>query len=488
MSNRPTRHGLGATRRVVARSLCALLAACGSTHSIVTKSGNQGGPTPDGGPVEITLTPATADIFYGGQVQFAANVTGSDQRVSWTVSESGGGNVSTSGVYTAPLVAGTFHIVAQSEADANKSASAAVTVRAPPGTLPTLAPGVWTNISPPGLPFNGEPANGTFGQGLALDPSNPATIYFAAHNFDPTPALAGLFKSTDGGTSWTRIGPLMGPIRVRVDPRNPLHLYDGDGVHGSTLGFWVSNDGGANWEQPSGFTSITQAYVSDVYDVATDPNDFNHVLLTSHSAWGWTDTQWNATAGVMESRDGGRSWTLHPPPLRWGYGHNIKFLGNSSTWLLMTQFGDPGTSGFFRTTDSGATWAQVAAQPMYHGSGQLYRTSSGVLYASCDCSNTAGIIRSTDDGITWTVLEGSPFKTNGLFGDGRLLYSHTGYVGTGATWPFYTAPESDGATWTPYRGGAQSFSDGPFEMAFDAGRRILYSSNWGNGLLALKVP
>jgi hypothetical protein len=42
-------------------------------------------------------------------------------------------------------------------------------------------------------------------------------------------------------------------------------------------------------------------------------------------------------------------------------------------------------------------------------------------------------------------------------------------------------------TWTPYNGGAQKFTDGPFEMAFDAANGILYSANWGNGILALKV-
>jgi hypothetical protein len=52
--------------------------------------------------------------------------------------------------------------------------------------------------------------------------------------------------------------------------------------------------------------------------------------------------------------------------------------------------------------------------------------------------------------------------------------------------PFQVSPESDGATWTPYPG-AQNFSDGPFEMAFDSVNGILYSGTWTAGMWALKV-
>ncbi|HEX7668973.1 MAG TPA: hypothetical protein VF395_05300 [Polyangiaceae bacterium] len=53
--------------------------------------------------------------------------------------------------------------------------------------------------------------------------------------------------------------------------------------------------------------------------------------------------------------------------------------------------------------------------------------------------------------------------------------------------PYVTSPETDGVTWTPYREGAQKFTDGPCSMRFDPVNRILYSANWGAGLWALKV-
>ncbi|MBK5275601.1 MAG: hypothetical protein JJE30_11185 [Desulfuromonadales bacterium] len=68
----------------------------------------------------------------GGSKSFTATVTGaSNTAVIWSVIETGGGSVSSAGVYTAPSTAGTYHVKAASVADPSKSATAAVTVTAP---------------------------------------------------------------------------------------------------------------------------------------------------------------------------------------------------------------------------------------------------------------------------------------------------------------------------------------------------------------------
>jgi hypothetical protein len=81
--------------------------------------------------VAVAVAPVTAALLAGAQQQFAAAVTGtSNTAVIWSVQESGGGSVSTTGLYTAPATAGTFHVRATSVADPTKSASATVTVTA----------------------------------------------------------------------------------------------------------------------------------------------------------------------------------------------------------------------------------------------------------------------------------------------------------------------------------------------------------------------
>ena len=338
-----------------------------------------------------------------------------------------------------------------------------------PATAPALVPGVWTPINPVGPVFSGRMED-VFTQGMALDPCNPATIYLCTSSFNAP--SGGLWRSTNAGATWVKIGNLDEPVRVRVDPRDSRHLYVGDGVRGATLGFWVSRDGGNNWTKPPSLAKLGM-FVDDVYDVATDPADFNHVLVASHSPWSFSNFE--AGAGIIESRDGGESWIVHPPPNNtWGQGHNIWFLKTSGSWLLGTQ-----SAGYWRTTDFGATWAQVTKENMAHGGGQLYKAKSGTYFAAA----VNGVLKSTDDGVTWTISSGNPKFTTSVYGDGNLLYTHQAYAGP--VDPFYSSPETDGMTWTPM--GGPKLDQGPFEMVFDSTNRIMYAASWGAGILALKV-
>ncbi len=86
-------------------------------------------PTPT---ITVSISPATANLAAGMTQPFTATVTGTgNTAVTWSVVEAGGGTVSTSGLYTAPGTAGTYHVKVASVADTTKSAQAAATVTAP---------------------------------------------------------------------------------------------------------------------------------------------------------------------------------------------------------------------------------------------------------------------------------------------------------------------------------------------------------------------
>jgi len=361
-------------------------------------------------------------------------------------------------------------------APTTKATATPTTVATPPGDCsarPVLVAGVFKEISPPGVALVGSPPYGV--TDVQFAPSDPCVLY-------STIDMAGMWKSVNGGASWSRIGTLDSPTGIVVDPRDANHLYASQGVRGNTQGFWVSRDGGVSWRKPAGFAAGEGLWSADVYSVAVDPADFNHVLLTFHT-FQWSNNN-NGDTGVIESFDGGESWTPHFQA-GWGHGLTAMFLDASNRWLLGTQ-----EHGMWRTMDGGVSWAKVDENPMAHGGTQLYRSVTGVLYMG----SWNGILRSTDNGASWITLG----SANGVgycphysaVGDGKNLYTSCAYTGTNGTstsYPYSTSPEADGLNWTVYNGGGQTFINGPGQQVFDKANRIMYSANGSAGILALKI-
>jgi len=349
----------------------------------------------------------------------------------------------------------------------------------PAASRPDLVPGEWKDITPTAAQV--DLSANVFCQGMAIDPNDPLVLYLCVCGYDVTKPV-GLYKSTDGGSTWKRVGNLDEPIHVAIDPADPKHLFAVDGVRGNTMGFWVSHDGGETWSKPDGFVKAAadSVGIQDLYSLSVEPGNFNHVLVSFHSPWKGT-----TNAGVLETMDGGDNWTAHNPPAgaAGGYGMAVFFLdyprfgiGDAKTWLFTAQQG-----GFFRTADGGSNWTLVYDKQMTHGGNQIYCSKTGVLYSGGYQYPT----RSADGGKSWTqVTTGLDYSWYmGITGDGKTLYT----AGVGDARPFFVSPETDGVNWTSYRKGAQTFSaQEPFEMFCDTVNGIVYSANWG-GLYALKT-
>jgi len=448
-------------------------------------NGTSGAPAVVNG---VAVTPADARVSFNGSVQFKALVTGlSSQAVTWAVQEGAmGGTVTGAGLYTAPGTSGTFHIVATSTADATLNGTARITVAAPSGTPPVLAVGKWIDLTPAdaGLKCCAPVGGNSFGvQFIEIDPADANTLYTGIDTL-------GVWKSTDRGSTWkllsdpAKVGAAGdSPLRLRVDPKDSKHLYLTIGVRGGAMGFWVSKDAGATWGIPPAFSALADSTTTkDVTMMEVDPADFNHVVVVSHSPW-----KGKENAGIMESKDGGDSWTAHPPG-PWNAGtvgiailsYPPQGIGDSKTWLV------GGEAGLWRSTDSGETWKKVSDNGIPHGGSEIYYTATGTLYNG----GTPYPVRSTDNGVTWQTLTSCNFAYYyTVFGDGTTLYTSPAFTGTngGAPQAWFTSPEADGLTWTPYMNSEQKFVDGPYQMAFDSANHIVYSASWGAGLLALKL-
>jgi trimeric autotransporter adhesin len=82
-------------------------------------------------PTIVLVTPSTVTVKVGMTQTFTANVVGSsNSAVTWKVNETGGGTITSAGLYTAPATAGTYSVTATSVSDAKASATATITVAA----------------------------------------------------------------------------------------------------------------------------------------------------------------------------------------------------------------------------------------------------------------------------------------------------------------------------------------------------------------------
>ncbi|WP_447978050.1 WD40/YVTN/BNR-like repeat-containing protein [Candidatus Nitrospira bockiana] len=120
---------------------------------------------------------------------------------------------------------------------------------------------------------------------LTIDPEHPDTVYAGT--------TKGLFKTTDMGNSWSRIGEMLPDqyiSTVVIDPRAPQTLY----VAGRA-GVFKSSDGGRNWQAVNRGLTTT-----NIRTLIISPLD-SHVLYAGTNG-----------SGLYRSTDGGEQWTPLP--------------------------------------------------------------------------------------------------------------------------------------------------------------------------------
>src|SRR5215831_14907603 len=98
---------------------------------VVTGCGGGGGGA-NSIPIVVSISPFRANLSQGGTQPFTATVSGtSNSAVNWSVQEgAAGGSITNMGAYTAPSQSGVFHVIATSQADTTKSATATVIIAA----------------------------------------------------------------------------------------------------------------------------------------------------------------------------------------------------------------------------------------------------------------------------------------------------------------------------------------------------------------------
>lgn len=263
---------------------------------------------------------------------------------------------------------------------------------------------------------------------VVCDPRNPDILYASAYQrrrhvwvlIDGGPGSA-IYKSTDAGATWNKLenglpkDEEMGRIGLAVSPADPDVVYAIVEATGKGGGFYRSTDRGGTWEKRSDYITSSPQYYQELF---ADP----HVVGRVYSMDTW----------MKVTEDGGKTFT--------NVGEMTKHVDNHALWIEPedTDHLVAGCDGgVYETFDRGHTWSYFANLPVT----QFYKvavdnsTPSYFMYGGTQDNFTLGGpawttnvngIRNSD----WFVaVGGDGFQTRVDPEDPNIVYSQSQYGG-----------------------------------------------------------
>jgi len=255
---------------------------------------------------------------------------------------------------------------------------------------------------------------------LAIAPSDPNTIYVGSGEADMRSNITygqGMWKSTDGGTHWQSLGlaDTRQIGRILVDPRDARvvlvaalgHAYGPN----ADRGVFRSTDGGQTWTKVLYRNEHTGAI-----ELAFDPGDprvvYAALWQAQRTPWSQYPPDEGPGSGLFKSTDEGVTWTEIT-----GHGLPAGQLGRiglsvargsagATVYALCSEARE--AAGLYRSDDGGATWRLAGTdrrigRGWYFGQVFVDPTNADVLYVP-----DQSILKSTDGGRTFTAIKGAP--------------------------------------------------------------------------------
>lgn len=248
---------------------------------------------------------------------------------------------------------------------------------------PASASTVWEEVGPKRISVTSSwnPGNGRI-TAIAVDPDNTNLI------FAGTPE-GGIWKSTDGGNSWSTVTDQMPNLKIysiAIHPTNKNIIYAG--TNGG--GIYSSTDQGESWTQ-----NTTPA--GKIYKILIDPTNPTIIMIAT-------------STGIYRSTNDGSTWVK----VYTASVEDIEFKPDNSS--IVYAIGDY----YHRSTNNGSSWSAMTSTGFTGGDRSLLAVtaanpnvvyivlSSGSIYSS--------FWRSTDAGITFTMMHSGTSGNQNLFG------------------------------------------------------------------------
>jgi photosystem II stability/assembly factor-like uncharacterized protein len=293
---------------------------------------------------------------------------------------------------------------------------------------------------------------------ITIDPNNHKTIWVGTGESwtrNSTSVGDGIYKSTDGGESWTNMGLPNSEriVKIFVDPRSSDTVYAC--VPGklwsdsADRGLYKTSDGGKHWNQILKGANLSTGCAS----LSMDPKNAD-VLFASlwdfrRKGWTFRSGGESATApsgsGLFRSADAGKSWTEITESANKGfpkkpYGRIAVAVAPSNAQIVYS-FVEGTDAALFRSDDGGKTWDKrdksqwMVWRPFYFANLTIDPANPDRLFKP-----NLRLIMSLDGGKSFAGVGG------GTHGDHHVIWidpSNTQHVITG----------DDGGLWQSYDGG-----------------------------------
>ncbi len=269
----------------------------------------------------------------------------------------------------------------------------------------------WNNIS------DGFFKTGSVGA-IAVSESDPNVVYVGMGEHAPRGVTTsygdGVYKSTDAGKTWTKMGlDLTRHIaNIRIHPQNSDIVYVAaqGALHGATpeRGVYKSIDGGINWKKV--------LYVDENSGCADLSLDMNNPRILYAAMWDYRRLPWQVRSGgkgsgLYKSTDGGETWTKIQKGLPEALGKmsvSVCRSNSEKVYALVESDTQKEQGGLFVSYNAGKSWDRISKDHRLVQRAWYYievfadPQNENIVYVL----NSPGL-KSTDGGKTWTNVRGT---------------------------------------------------------------------------------